>query len=458
MTDDLESRLRQTLHDHAAGVSSPPHAWDRYAAGNVTAITSGRDRRFLVAVPAAVVGLAAALVIGILVTRPTHSAHQVAAPGLTTTRPVPAPATASQLPSAPGALAAAPTGNSSAGAAQMAGPAGGPVPRGFQPASATFVSATDGWVLGTAPCTSPPCTSVLRTRDGGATWVGIAAPPAPLTNGTTAGVAHMRFADPFDGWAYGATDVGSVLYATHDGAASWHAVTLPVAGQLSALESAAGTVHAVVISSSGPVRILSAPAHTDDWTVSPTTLQAGAGPVPHAQLVLNGSSGWVVEVDRTVVGGARLSNGVWTAWKPPCTDVQGPAVLAASSPLQLVATCQVGLWSTPQGEHLFTSHDGGATFAESTGPADPTDGSVAIATPAPGVVVAGAASLVATFDGGASWRTVYDGGGSGGRTAVEVGFTTPTHGIAVLGDPSHHSTLVRSSDGGHTWEPVTFPS
>jgi photosystem II stability/assembly factor-like uncharacterized protein len=295
---------------------------------------------------------------------------------------------------------------------------------------------------------------VLRTRDGGATWAGVPAPPAPLTNGTTAGVAHLRFADPLDGWAYGSTPDGSTLYATHDGGTSWHAVTLPVSGDLSALEAAAGTVHAVVISTGGQVRILSASVHSDGWTASPTTLAAGAGPVPHAQLVLSGTSGWVVEVDRTTGGGARLSNGAWTPWQPPCTNVQGPAVLAASSPLQLVATCQVGLWSAPQGEHLFTSHDGGATFVESTGPADPTDGSVAIATPAPGVVVAGSASLVATFDGGASWRTVYAGGGA----AVEVGFTSPTHGIAVLGDPSHHSTLVRSSDGGHTWEAVTFPA
>ena len=456
MTDDLESRLRQTLHDHAASVSSPSDAWNRYAGGNVTATRFGRDPRLLVALPAAAVAVAAALVIGVLVTRPTHSGHQVAAPRVTSA-PSAASVAAPQVPSAAGALSAGPAAAGASGAAQAAGPPGGPVPHGFQPASATFVSAADGWVLGTAPCATPPCTSILRTRDGGTTWEGISAPPAPLTNGTTAGVAHLRFADPLDGWAYGSTPAGSVLYATHDGAISWHAVTLPVGGQLSALEAAAGAVHAVVISSSGPVRILSASAHSDQWAASPTTVPVGAGPAPHAQLVLNGTSGWVVEVDRTVVAGARLNDGAWTAWQPPCTNVQGPAVLAASSPLQLVATCQVGLWSAPQGEHLFTSHDGGVTFAESTGPADPTEGSAAIATPAPGVVVAGSGSLVATFDGGASWSTVYA-GGSGGGPLVEVGFTTPTHGIAVLGDPSHHSILARSSDGGHTWEPVTFPA
>jgi hypothetical protein len=37
-------------------------------------------------------------------------------------------------------------------ASTVPGPPGGPVPRGFQAASMTFVSPSEGWVLGTAPC------------------------------------------------------------------------------------------------------------------------------------------------------------------------------------------------------------------------------------------------------------------------------------------------------------------
>ena len=58
--------------------------------------------------------------------------------------------------------------------------ASGPVPRGFEPVSMTFVSGSDGWVLGTAPCTHKPRTSIVRTTDGGRSWAGIPAPRFPL--------------------------------------------------------------------------------------------------------------------------------------------------------------------------------------------------------------------------------------------------------------------------------------
>lgn len=74
-------------------------------------------------------------------------------------------------------------------------------------------------------CARPPCTSVLRTLDGGGHWVGLPAPRAALTlvetasSATTGDVSRIRFADPSNGWAY-----GPGLWATHDGARSWHQV------------------------------------------------------------------------------------------------------------------------------------------------------------------------------------------------------------------------------------------
>ena len=67
-------------------------------------------------------------------------------------------------------------------AVPVAGPPGGPVPAGFEPQSVTFVSASEGWVLGTAPCAAKPCTSVVRTLNGGRTWQGIPAPVAALSS------------------------------------------------------------------------------------------------------------------------------------------------------------------------------------------------------------------------------------------------------------------------------------
>src|SRR5579859_5544624 len=42
-------------------------------------------------------------------------------------------------------------------------PAGGPVPAGFGPQSFTAISEYTWWLLGDAPCSSPPCTSIVRT-------------------------------------------------------------------------------------------------------------------------------------------------------------------------------------------------------------------------------------------------------------------------------------------------------
>src|SRR6185437_2971484 len=62
-----------------------------------------------------------------------------------------------------------------------AAPTGGSVPSGFNPASVTFISAADGWVLGSAPCANPVCTSVVRTTDGGRSWSDVPAPTEKLS-------------------------------------------------------------------------------------------------------------------------------------------------------------------------------------------------------------------------------------------------------------------------------------
>ena len=84
---------------------------------------------------------------------------------------------------------------------------------GLSPASATFVSATDGWVLGTGTCPSGPCAKVMRTTDGGSTWTAVPAPSASIVPGGgqgAPGISRLRFADARNGWAYGPD-----LWATH---------------------------------------------------------------------------------------------------------------------------------------------------------------------------------------------------------------------------------------------------
>ena len=343
-------------------------------------------------------------------------------------------------------------------------PGGGPVPPDFQPVSVTFVSATDGWLLGTATCDGQPCATIVRTLDGGATWATIPAPNYsgwPVRPGSY-GVRGIRFANTHDGWVFGGWALGAPsLWATHDGGVTWHSVTLPGVGAgtpVMALETGGGRVHvAFGANDLGGISIATSPIGTDAWTVSPTHVDLGAGPVPAPQIVLQGSTGWLVEVDRTVIAGARLVNGAWTAWQPPCLGLAGPATLAAASSTDLVAACDVGVWSTPTGVHLYASANGGASFTEAASKV-PVFDLQGVAAPSPSVIVVGGSlsgtgsALVRSTDGGATWAAVERLNGAGSFS--ELGFTTPSQGVVIEASADAGSQLLMTRDGGLTWTPV----
>ncbi len=355
-------------------------------------------------------------------------------------------------PSATPATSASPSAASPAPSATSAAPS---TVLGLSPASVTFGSATDGWVLGSGTCPSGPCAAIVRTTDGGSTWTTVPAPAASIVPGGgqgAPGISRLRFADARNGWAYGPD-----LWATHDGGATWTRLTiagLTADSAVVALEAGNGSVHAAVVDGQG-YRVASSPVGTDDFRLSAVRIPVGAGPVPAVQLVLSGAAGWLLENDRTVVGGARLVNGAWVAWQPPCLNVVGPAYLAASSPTELVAACDVGLWSTPTGSHLFVSHDGGSTFVE-TATAVPLTMTARITAASSSVTVVGGTdatggALVATFDAGRTWSVVAR---LGMVDLADLGFTTPTQGVVVTTSADKPATLMMTRDGGRTWRAV----
>ena len=482
--DRLEQEVRSVLRD-LASEPAPDRLVERVAsipstvpaAAGPAVLASGRGSfvrgatlRGLTALAAVVVLVAVAGIA--LVARPGGGSPVGGGPGVGGS---PAPS----APSAPASVgpAASVAATGSIAPAATAG-IGGHVPSGFQPVSVSFVSADVGWVLGAAPCSSGQCAWILHTTDGGATWASIPAPPAPISSdglipvsglATGSGVSGLRFADAQNGWAFGPD-----LWATHDGGSSWQQVTIPGATSAAvvALEASAGSVHAVFYDMTGApaVRIATSPVGRDAWAVSPTSVQIGAGPVPSTQLVLSGSSGWLLQVDRVVVGGARLSGGAWGNWNAVCSSVTGPAVLAASSPTELAAACDVGLWSTPQGERLYVSHDGGSTFAQA-GTTIPLQQVESVATPSAGtVLVAGIGSqssaMLGSFDGGRTWQTVLSFPSTNPATFTYLGFTTSSQGVAITQSGAGTGnagrvgtgTLYMTRDGGHSWSAVVFGS
>lgn len=326
------------------------------------------------------------------------------------------------------------------------------------PASVTFVSPSTGWVLGNAPCGAPPCTSLVRTGDGGKTWIGIPAPRVEMQ--PNEGVRAVRFADLRNGWAF-----GPELWTTHDGGTHWARTTLPGFPSDAAvfdLQAANGVARAAIVDqATGQIRLMTTGVGTDEWKPSTTSVPLGAGPVPHGQLVLHGASGWMVEVDRVVVGGARLRAGDWVLWAPPCKDAGGPMTVAAASATDLVAVCDEGIWTgPPEVSRSYFSTDGGTTFTVAGG-ALPPGCCPDVASASAGTAVVGAraadgsAVLLATADRGASWSTVYR--GAKDYAWDDLGFTTESQGVAVSrSSDGKAAVLLMTFDGGRVWTAVTF--
>jgi hypothetical protein len=476
MTDDeLIERLRRTLQTEAAAIKPGP-------AGEPAASypTNGPVPRLRARWPLALAAAGVAAAVGLLAAYwpvgggssrlgiVSPSASTTTAPASTvpaTTAPVVAPTTVAPAVGATTPLVPA-TSQS-----PTTVPASREVPAGFAPQSVTFVSAEEGWVAGAVPCSSGSCLALARTSDAGQSWQSAVAPPVKVTTGVyPGGDVVVRFANADDGWIYSRQPVA--LWSTHDGGATWHQAGVPgltAGATIMGMEAGAGRVQVAIIPASGTtIHLATSPVASDSWAVIDTGVAVGAGPVPAAQLVLQKSQGWLLENDRTVIGGVRLNSaGAWTAWTPPCRTANGTAALAASTPTDLVAICQEGQWgparNLPSGAQvpsiwLFRSSDGGASF-QTVGPIRGTTGMAGVASPAPSTVVFGggeaqSADLLATFDAGHTWLAVYQ--NPQVQTWSFVGFTTLSQGVAIGSGANGPAVMAMTRDGGHTWTAVSF--
>ena len=289
------------------------------------------------------------------------------------------------------------------------------MPKGFVPASVTFVSRNAGWVLGSAPCGSTTCVVVLKTLDAGRTWASINAPPTPFAGDAIddySAVSEIRFADAMNGWAF-----QPGLWATHDGGAHWHQVFLPAkasAGIIDDVEAADGIVSATFLDDdNGSTSIDTSGVTTDSWRATRIAVVSGAGPEPFGTVTLSGAGGWMVQVDRTIIGGARLEGGRWSGWQPPCETGGGGIYLAASTTTNVAAVCTDGQWGNfPQRVVVSFSSNSGSSFHPA--PAQPPIiDAFGAASPEPGVVqiattgVNGNVAILATFNDGATWQKVF---------------------------------------------------
>ena len=329
---------------------------------------------------------------------------------------------------------------------------------GFEPASVTFVSATQGFVLGTSKtCTTSSCGLLASTSDGGANWSLVALFPAPIS-GPNPAVSKVRFATKNDGWAF-----GPQLWSTHDGGRTWIAQTTP--GPVSDVEASAGVAYALEAScGTEPCvqgdRLLQTPVSSDAWTaISGPKLADGPGSLaPHGNTVWVVVNGGGTSTFDMVVGGSS-----WHRLANPCAAAGADLALVGVAPVsttQLFELCAGDPGAGSETKVVLFSSDGGAhATATSAAPARGglASGIAAASTAVVAVPAASGASYVyRSADGGHTWSAPLN-QGDGGVGYFDVGFTTATQGVAVYGNPAQgNSSLLMTHDAGATWKPVTF--
>ncbi len=238
---------------------------------------------------------------------------------------------------------------------------------------------------------------------------------------------------------------------TDDGGATWTSLDLPFPGRIYDLAISNGTVYAVAFDN-GNFRIWTSPADNLSWTEDPIKVPVGGGPDPTIQLVFSNGAGWMIEVDRIVVGGAQMStSGTWSKWTPPCATSNGPASLAAWSATDLIAACDEGVWGSPPppAKAVYTSHDAGATFQRHDAP---VYGLVAAADPNYAVLVTGD-TIRRSVDGGRTWTIVDNVTNPNAIQPSDLGFTSNSQGFVIF----TNGQMVMTYDSGATWSAVTNP-
>jgi hypothetical protein len=310
----------------------------------------------------------------------------------------------------------------------------GPVPAGFGPQSFTALGELAWWTLGSASCSNPPCTSIVRTADGGRTFVGT---PAPRTRN----VSQLRFADSLDGFAY-----GPQLWVTHDGGRNWHQVA--VSGQVTELAASLGQVYAIVTNpSTGTGELLHTPASRDAWSVLPAAGDAYTGLWAQGSDVLLESASHPGAGDQL-----RISHNGGQSFSrypvPPTVACQ----FEEPQPPVVWAHCATGMLSA-----TWRSTAGGLDFVAVGHGLPELPNSAAFGSASATTAVVGYRQLYRTIDGGATWSPVSR--PSEITWWQYLGFSDPTHGVAlgyVGSEQPSNERLYYTTDGGASYHLVSI--
>jgi len=330
----------------------------------------------------------------------------------------------------------------------------------LSPISASFISASTGWLLARPPCAATGCTELRlrKTTDGGKHWFAVPAPPAPasVAPGSPAdSVSQILFANARDGWAF-----DPALWATHDGGATWHRVSIHGTPVLSLAASDGRAIAAVgrCFYRGQPCgfKVYTSSVGTDRWLAVPGS--AGTGDAP-ASVVASGRSGYVVD-SRADLGRPVLLAGPADGsarWQPLANPCQGAwsAPLAAATGGWLVLGCGTEPGAGNQTKLVYLSHNRGRTWRRLTDP--PSSGYLTAASIGPAGTIflsGGRSDVYISWDTGRTWHTsrgLLSADISDGLAATAV---TNTEGFVLQASLYFRQVWFTYNDG-HTWTPVT---
>lgn len=362
--------------------------------------------------------------------------------------------------SRPSATVSAPR-KATASAVSPAGPQATCAPGAVGPVDASFISASDGWLLG---ITLQHCWAagssrlvVRKTTDGGRDWGAVPAPPAPWSGGTSVvpdGVGEIYFAGSRDGWAF-----GPGLWSTHDGGATWRRVDTDGRAVYSLTATNGHVVAAFQACHTDCGRgtpasfsVETSPAGSDDWRSVPGGTGTG-------QPYLMAADGTAYALDEGGPDGpARILAGpadgtvTWRAHVTPCYNIGANTGTAVTASRVVIACALLG--AHPAATRFYRSDDSGAHWRQFSH-LGLYDGASSVGVTADGTVLVGANfdGVELSHDGGHSWQpaAAID-NFSRGCCEIDVAMTSDEDGYVIAA----WGLLWITSDAGQTWAPVAL--
>ncbi len=306
-------------------------------------------------------------------------------------------------------------------------------------------------MLGTAHCLvgSGTCGAIVRTTDGGSSFVGIPSPPVSASD-----VTQLRFANALDGYAFDAE-----LWETTNGGASWvHVSTTGQVTEVAAADGEAYVVECALGTSCRSTDLLRSLVGSGEWQKVSTPISLGG----FAQFAVSGQNLYVQSGSepRNVFLYSPDKGATFSERVSPCTPslpdcrvtaaADGSPTLWAASPTGMDA----GAWVSKNGGTTWRSASRNAAFPNSLG-ITAASSSVALVWPGPEISNALSAALARTTNGGGSYSGVL----SSSWRASWAGFSDPTRAFALATGVSTNTThLFESNDGGATWSQVVIRS